>query len=349
MKKIYLSLIAGVFAAIVSSCGGQTSNGVELTGAGATFPLPFYTMSFDSYGTTGKNTVSYGGIGSGGGVRNLKDGIVDFAGSDAFLSDKEMSEMKPVVHIPTCMGAVVLAYNLPEISALNLSGDVIADIFAGKITKWNDERLQKLNPDTKLPEKDIIPAYRSDGSGTTFVFTDYLSKVSEDWKNNFGCGKTVDFKVGQAAKGNPGVAGIIRQTPYSIGYIGSEYAFAQKIPYASVMNVRGELVTPSTESISAAAAGEIPQDTRCSITNADAAGAYPISCFTWLIIYKEQNYSDRSIEQAKATLYMLQYMLSADVQKTTETVHYAPLPQSAIEKSLQNLKEVTFDGQAILK
>ena len=316
MKKIYLSLIAGVFAAIVSSCGGQNSNGVELTGAGATFPLPFY---------------------------------VDFAGSDAFLSDKELSEMKPVVHIPTCMGAVVLAYNLPEISALNLSGDVIADIFAGKITKWNDERLQKLNPDTKLPEKDIIPAYRSDGSGTTFVFTDYLSKVSEDWKNNFGCGKTVDFKVGQAAKGNPGVAGIIRQTPYSIGYIGSEYAFAQKIPYASVMNVRGELVTPSTESISAAAAGEIPQDTRCSITNADAAGAYPISCFTWLIIYKEQNYSDRTIEQAKATLDMLQYMLSADVQKTTETVHYAPLPQSAIDKSLQNLKEVTFDGQAILK
>ena len=340
MKKIYLSLIAGVFAAIVSSCGGQKSNGVELTGAGATFPLPFYTMSFDSYGTTGNNKVSYGGIGSGGGVRNLKDGIVDFAGSDAFLSDKEMSEMKPVVHIPTCMGAVVLAYNLPEVTALNLSGDVIADIFAGKITKWNDERLQKLNPDTKLPEKDIIPAYRSDGSGTTFVFTDYLSKVSEDWKNNFGSGKTVDFKVG---------AGIIRQTPYSIGYIGSEYAFAQKIPYASVMNVRGELVTPSTESISAAAAGEIPQDTRCSITNADAAGAYPISCFTWLIIYKEQNYSDRTIEQAKATLDMLQYMLSADVQKTTETVHYAPLPQSAIEKSLQNLKEVTFDGQAILK
>ena len=351
MKKIYLSLIAGVFAAIVSSCGGQKSNGTELTGAGATltFPLPFYTMSFDSYGTTGNNKVSYGGIGSGGGVRNLKDGIVDFAGSDAFLSDKEMSEMKPVVHIPTCMGAVVLAYNLPEVTALNLSGDVIADIFAGKITKWNDERLQKLNPDAKLPEKDIIPAYRSDGSGTTFVFTDYLSKVSEDWKNNYGCGKTVDFKVGQAAKGNPGVAGIIRQTPYSIGYIGSEYAFAQKIPYASVMNVRGELVTPSTESISAAAAGDIPQDTRCSITNADATGAYPISCFTWLIIYKEQNYSDRSIEQAKATLDMLQYMLSADVQKTTETVHYAPLPQSAIEKSLQNLKEVTFDGQAILK
>lgn len=257
MKKIYLPLIAGMMAVAFTSCGGQKSgnnNGgresVELTGAGATFPLPFYTMSFDAYGEQSGDKVSYGGIGSGGGVRNLKDGIVDFAGSDAFLSDKEMAEMKPVVHIPTCMGAVVLAYNLPDVVALNLSGDVIADIYSGKITDWNDERLQKLNPDVKLPAKKIIPAYRSDGSGTTFVFTDYLSKVSEDWKNNFGAGKTVDFKVGQAAKGNPGVAGIIRQTPYSIGYIGSEYAFAQKIPYASVVNTRGELVTPSTASIS---------------------------------------------------------------------------------------------------
>jgi phosphate transport system substrate-binding protein len=294
------------------------------------------------------NKVSYGGIGSGGGVRNLKDGIVDFAGSDAFLSDKEMSEMEPVVHIPTCMGAVVLAYNLPDVVKLNLSGDVIADIYAGKITDWNDARLQELNPDVKLPAKKIILAYRSDGSGTTFVFTDYLSKVSESWKNTFGSGKTVDFPVGQAAKGNPGVAGIIAQTPYSLGYIGSEYAFAQKIPYAAVKNQRGELITPSTESISAAA-GDIPQDTRCSITNADAAGAYPISCFTWLLIYKEQNYSDRSEAQAKATLDLMQYMLSDSVQQTTATVHYAPLPKKAVEQSLANLKTVTYQGQPILK
>lgn len=281
MKKNYLSLVAGIMALAVTACGGQKSSteSVELTGAGATFPLPFYNMSFEGYSATHNNTVSYGGIGSGGGVRNLKDGIVDFAGSDAFLSDKEMSEMDPVVHIPTCMGAVVLAYNLPDVVKLNLSGDVIADIYAGKITDWNDARLQELNPDVKLPAKKIILAYRSDGSGTTFVFTDYLSKVSENWKNTYGSGKTVDFPVGQAAKGNPGVAGIIAQTPYSLGYIGSEYAFAQKIPYAAVKNQRGELITPSTESISAAA-GDIPQDTRCSITNADAAGAYPISCFT---------------------------------------------------------------------
>ena len=200
----------------------------------------------------------------------------------------------------------------------------------------------------QLPAKKIILAYRSDGSGTTFIFTDYLSKVSENWKNTYGAGKTVDFPVGQAAKGNPGVAGIIAQTPYSLGYIGSEYAFAQKIPYASVYNKRGELVVPSTESISAAA-GDIPQDTRCSITDADAAGAYPISCFTWLLIYKEQHYADRSMEQAKATLDLMQYMLSDSVQQTTATVHYAPLPKKAIEQSLQNLKAVTYDGQPILK
>ena len=190
--------------------------------------------------------------------------------------------------------------------------------------------------------------FRSDGSGTTFVFTDYLSKVSENWKTTYGSGKSVNFPAGQAAKGNPGVAGIIGNTQYSIGYIGSEYAFAQKIAYANVKNQRGELITPSTESISAAA-GDIPQDTRCSITNADAEGAYPISCFTWLIIYQEQNYSDRSKAQAEATLDMLQYMLNDSVQQTTAKVHYAPLPKKAVEQSLQNLKTVTYDGQALLK
>lgn len=350
MKKYYYPLVAGLMAMAVCACGGQKSSGesVELTGAGATFPLPFYNMTFEGYSATHADRVSYGGIGSGGGVRNLKDGIVDFAGSDAFLSDKEMTEMPAVVHIPTCMGAVVLAYNLPDVVKLNLSGEGIADIYAGKITDWNDARLQELNPDVKLPAKKIILAFRSDGSGTTFVFTDYLSKVSENWKNTYGAGKTVDFPVGQAAKGNPGVAGIIAQTPYSLGYIGSEYAFAQKIPCASVINAQGEAVLPDTKSISAAA-GEIPQDTRCSITNADAPGAYPISCFTWLLIYKEQDYSSRSEAQAKATLELMKYILSDSIQQTTEAVHYAPLPKKAVELSLNNLKEVTYKGQPVLK
>ena len=257
--------------------------------------------------------------------------------------------MNPVIHIPTCMGAVVLAYNLDGVNELKLSGEVIADIFAGEIKMWNDARLTALNPGINLPAEAIIPVFRSDGSGTTFVFTDYLTKVSPMWANKYGAGKSVNFPSGQAAKGNPGVAGVIKQTKNSIGYVGSEYAFAQKIAYAQIQNQRGEFVEPSSESISAAASGEIPADTRCSITNANAAGAYPISTFTWMIIYKEQNYSDRSKDQAIATLDLLKYILSDEAQHITSEVHYAPLPAKAKELSLSNLKSVTFDGETILK
>ena len=309
MKKIFKSAMTMVAALVMVSCGGNATNGSreaqELSGAGATFPLPFYNVVFEKFAEVNGDVVAYGGIGSGGGVRNLRDKIVDFAGSDAFLSDKEKAEMAPVVHIPTCMGAVVLAYNLDGVKDLKLSGEIIADIFAGNIKMWNDERLAALNPDVKLPAEAIIPVFRSDGSGTTFVFTDYLTKVSPMWREKFGAGKSVNFPSGQAAKGNPGVAGVIKQTKNSIGYVGSEYAFAQKILFARIQNARGEFVLPSSATISAAASGVIPADTRCSITNADAAGAYPISTFTWMIIYKEQNYSDRSKAQAAATLDLL--------------------------------------------
>ena len=353
MKKIFSSVMTLILAIVAVSCGGNaTSEGrkaQELSGAGATFPLPFYNVVFEQFGQVNGDQVAYGGIGSGGGVRNLRDKIVDFAGSDAFLTDKEMAEMAPVVHVPTCMGAVVVAYNLDGVKELKLSGEIIADIFAGEIKMWNDERLAALNPDVKLPAESIIPVYRSDGSGTTFVFTDYLTKVSPMWASKFGAGKSVNFPLGQAAKGNPGVAGVIKQTKNTIGYVGSEYAFAQKIPYASVENQRGEFVIPSSATISAAAAGEIPADTRCSITNSDAAGAYPISTFTWMIIYKEQNYSDRTKEQALATLDLLKYILSDEAQSITSEVHYAPLPAKAKELSITNLKSITYDGVAVLQ
>ena len=353
MKKISKSVMALVAAFAMVSCGGKATNGSreaqELSGAGATFPLPFYNVVFENFAQVNGDVVAYGGIGSGGGVRNLRDKIVDFAGSDAFLSDKEMAAMAPVVHIPTCMGAVVVAYNLDGVKELKLSGEIIADIFAGNIKMWNDERLAALNPDVTLPAETIIPVFRSDGSGTTFVFTDYLTKVSPMWKEKFGAGKSVNFPSGQAAKGNPGVAGVIKQTKNSIGYVGSEYAFAQKIPYALIQNARGEFVLPSSATISAAASGAIPADTRCSITNADAVGAYPISTFTWMIIYKEQNYSDRSKEQAMATLDLLKYILSDEAQHITSEVHYAPLPSKAKELSITNLKTVTYDGVAILQ
>ena len=353
MKKIFKSAMTMVAALAFVSCGGNATNGSreaqELSGAGATFPLPFYNVVFEKFAEVNGDVVAYGGIGSGGGVRNLRDKIVDFAGSDAFLSDKEMAEMAPVVHIPTCMGAVVLAYNLDGVKELKLSGEIIADIFAGNIKMWNDERLAALNPDVKLPNESIIPVFRSDGSGTTFVFTDYLTKVSPMWKEKFGAGKSVNFPSGQAAKGNPGVAGVIKQTKNSIGYVGSEYAFAQKIPFARIQNARGEFVLPSSATISAAASGVIPADTRCSITNADAAGAYPISTFTWMIIYKEQNYSDRSKEQAMATLDLAQFIISDLAQHITSEVHYAPLPAKAKELSMTNLKTVTYDGVSILQ
>ena len=353
MKKIINTVMTLALVLAFVACGSKENNGgrapQELSGAGATFPLPFYNVVFERFGQVNGDQVAYGGIGSGGGVRNLRDKIVDFAGSDAFLSDKEMAEMPPVVHVPTCMGAVVLAYNLDGVGELCLTGELIADIFAGKINKWNDERLVQFNPGVALPDADIIPVFRSDGSGTTFVFTDYLTKVSPMWASKYGAGKSVDFPAGQAAKGNPGVAGVIKQTKNSIGYVGSEYAFAQKIPYACVENQKGEFVMPSSASISAAASGEIPADTRCSITNSDAAGAYPISTFTWMIIYKEQNYSDRSKEQAMATLDLLKYILSGEAQNITSEVHYAPLPAKAKELSMTNLKTVTFDGVAILQ
>lgn len=353
MKKIsqILTLMLVVIVTL-ASCGGN-NNGQRkpqsLSGAGATFPLPFYNAVFEQYSSTSGDEVAYGGIGSGGGVRNLKDKIVDFAGSDAFLSDKEMNGMDAVVHVPTCMGAVVLAYNLDGISQLNLTGELIVDIFAGDITMWNDARIAAINPDVKLPAEKIVPVFRSDGSGTTFVFTDYLTKVSEKWASKYGCGKSVNFPVGQAAKGNPGVAGVINQTKNSIGYVGSEYAFAQKISYATIQNVNEEFVVPTAESISTAAAGQIPSDTRTSITNSDAKGAYPISTFTWILLYKEQNYSGRSLEQATATLDLIKYILSDDAQKMTSMVHYAPLPAKAVELSLSNLKTITYDNEPIIK
>ena len=353
MKKIFQSIMTLTLVIAMASCGGNATNGdrkaQELSGAGATFPLPFYNVVFEEFSTVKGDVVAYGGIGSGGGVRNLRDKIVDFAGSDAFLTDKEMADMAPVVHVPTCMGAVVVAYNLDGVNELKLTGEVVADIFAGEIKMWNDERLTALNPDVTLPAEAIIPVFRSDGSGTTFVFTDYLTKISPMWKEKFGAGKSVNFPSGQAAKGNPGVAGVISQTKNSIGYVGSEYAFAQKIPYARIQNSRGEFVLPSAVTISAAASGVIPADTRCSITNADAAGAYPISTFTWMIIYKEQNYSDRSKEQAEATLDLLKYILSDEAQGITSVVHYAPLPAKAKELSMTNLKTVTYDGVAIFQ
>ena len=318
-----------MLAVIFSSNATNDVNGpakkVSISGAGATFPLPFYNLAFKTYQDKTGNSITYGGIGSGGGIRSLKDKIVDFGGSDAYLSDKEMSEMPATVV------------------------DIVADIYLGKITKWNDSRIAAINPGVNLPDKAMSPVYRSDGSGTTFVFSDYMTKVSPEWAEKIGTGKSLKWPVGMAAKGNPGVAGVISQTEGSIGYVGSEYAFAMKIQFAQMRNAAGNFITPNTESISAAAKGDMPADTRTMITNSAAPDAYPISCFTWIILYKEQAYADRNQAQAEETLKLLNWMLDAEAQALTTKVNYSPLPEKAVKNAKALLKSVTYNGQPVLK
>lgn len=349
MKNLLLTsmlMLGVIFSSNATLNGSVSAKKVSLSGAGATFPLPFYNLAFKTYQEKTGNTITYGGIGSGGGIRSLKDKVVDFGGSDAYLSDKEMGEMPAtVIHIPTCMGAVVLAYNLPEVKDLKLTGELIADIYLGKITQWNDSRIAAINPGVNLPNKEMNPVYRSDGSGTTFVFSDYLSKVSPEWKEKVGTDKSLKWPVGMAAKGNPGVAGIISQTPGAIGYVGSEYAFALKIQFAQLKNTAGNFITPTTESISAAAKGDMPADTRTMITNSAAPEAYPISCFTWIILYKEQAYNNRSQQQAEETVKLLEWMLDTEAQSLTTKVNYSPLPQKAVENAKALLKSVTYNGK----
>lgn len=354
MKKIICSvalvaaLVWGVRSYFAGDGSAEGPAAEELSGAGATFPLPFYNAVFDSFRSEHRHLVAYGGIGSGGGIRNLKDFTVDFAGSDAFLSDEELGQMPAeVIHIPTCMGAIVVAFNLQGVDRLRLTGGLLARIFAGEVTSWDDPQIRELNPDVALPAERIIPVYRSDGSGSTYVFTDYLCRASSEWKKDYGCDKTVGFPVGIAAKGNPGVAGVIAQTRNSIGYVGSEYAFAQKIACADIRNARGEFVTPDTASISAAARTDIPHDTRTSLTDSPAEGAYPISCFTWMIVYKEQAYAGRSRAHAEALGGLLDYILSDSAQSVTGQVHYAPLPAPVVELSRRNLRTMTFEGKPL--
>jgi phosphate transport system substrate-binding protein len=328
----------------------DSSKKVTLTAAGATFPMPYYNMVFKTYTKEKGTLLTYGGIGSGGGIRSLSDKVVDFGATDAFLDDKKLGEMPAeVVHIPTVLGAVVIAYNLPEVGDLKLSNELLEKIFMGKVVKWNDPLIKENNPGLNLPDQDIHVIHRSDGSGTTFIFSDYMSKISSQWADQVGRGKALQWPVGMGAKGNPGVAGTIKQTEGAIGYIGSEYAFAQKIQTALVENSSGNYIQPSIESVSAAAKGEIPADTRIMLTNSDDPDSYPISGFTWIILYKDQSYNGRSKSQALGTVTFLDWLISDDAQGMAEKVHYAPLPQDAAIKAKAILRSITYDGAALLQ
>lgn len=343
MKKLLFVAIAAVIA--LTGCNNSSQ---KLSGAGATFPAPFYNLVFKKYTETSGSDVTYGAVGSGGGIRSLKDKTVDFGATDVFLSDSELKDMgADVLHIPTALGAVVLSYNLPEVKGLKLNAAIISDIYRGKITNWNDEKIKALNPDITFPNKAITPVYRSDGSGTTSVFSDYMAKTDSAWNTEIGTGKSLDFKFGVAAKGNPGVAGVIAETAGSIGYIGSEYALALNIPSALLQNSAGNFIEANDKSISASAETNIPDDTRLAITNSDNPEAYPISTFTWLIIYKEQGYNGRTVEQAKALASLLKYITGKEGQEFAVKTHYAPLSATTLEKTNAIINSITFNGQAI--
>lgn len=345
MKKVlFFSFIT---ALILTSCGNNSS---KLSGAGATFPAPFYNIVFKDYAKQSGVDVTYGAIGSGGGIRSLKDKTADFGATDVFLSDDELKEFgADIVHVPTALGAVVLSYNLDGIKDLKLTPAVISGIYRGEITKWNDIKIKEINPASNLPDKAITPIYRSDGSGTTFVFSDYMSKADAVWKEKIGTGKSLNFPAGIAAKGNPGVAGIIAETDGSVGYIGSEYALALGIASAQVQNSAGNFMVANDKSISAAADVEMPDDTRLMITNSSNPEAYPISTFTWIIVYKEQSYNKRTFEQAQNLVNLLDYITDKEGQDIAVRTHYAPLSGVALEKTKTAIQSITFDGQAILR
>ena len=321
----------------------------ELIGAGATFPYPLYSKMFDVYNKGYGVEVNYQAIGSGGGIRQLINKTVDFGGSDAIVSDQDMKEAAaPILHIPTSAGAVVVTYNLTGDPELKFTPDMIADIFLGKIRKWNDPRISALNPGMKLPDMAVTVVHRSDGSGTTFIFSDYVSKVSSEWKEKVGKGTSLNWPAGLGGKGNPGVAGLVKQTPGSIGYVELIYALQNKMPYGTVKNKNGRFVTPTIASTSLAADTNLPDDMRVSLTDTDASGGYPISGFTWILVYKEQNYADRSEEKAKELVKLLWWM-THEGQKHAEPLHYALLSKKAVEKAEKLIKSISYKEKPLMK
>ena len=335
------TLIA-VLALATLACGGDRPAGdttraasaggsADLTGAGATFPYPLYSKWFSDYARETGVRINYQSIGSGGGIRQISEGTVDFGASDAPMTDQELSGAKGgrLLHFPSILGAVVVTYNLPEVTQpLKLTGDAIARIYLGEITKWNHADLAALNPGVTLPNRDILPAYRSDGSGTTYVFTDYLAAVSPRWAQGPGRGKQVNFPVGLGGKGNEGVAGLVKQTPGTIGYVELAYARQNDLAAAEVRNQAGRFVPPSASTITNAAAGAVERlqggtDYRISIVNAPGEGAYPISSFTWLLVYEAQ---PDSVKGAKLRDFLR--WAYDEGQRSAEGLGYAPLPAS---------------------
>ncbi|HEX7336191.1 MAG TPA: phosphate ABC transporter substrate-binding protein PstS [Gemmatimonadales bacterium] len=332
---VLLSLACGGSDRPASGGAGDRapSSGATLTGAGATFPNPIYTKWFDAYHKETGVRINYQSIGSGGGIRQFVEGTVDFGATDAPMTDEQMAAVKGNVHhVPTVLGAVVATYNLPQLgaTALRFDGPTLADIFLGRITQWNDHRIQALNPGASLPAQDIIVVHRSDGSGTTFIFTDYLSRVSPEWQGKVGKATSVEWPTGLGGKGNEGVTQQVKQIEGAMGYVELIYAISNRLPFAHIKNSAGGFVEPSLKSVSAAAEGATlgpDTDFRVSITSPGGKDSYPISSFTWLLIH--QNPPDAA--KGKLIGDFIAWMLQPAAQRMAADLHYAPLPAPLIE------------------
>jgi len=343
MNKSFLKFFITFFITMFITKINFAARLILINGAGATFPYPIYSKWFYEYAKIdGTVNFNYQSIGSGGGIRQIIAQTVDFGATDGPMTDKQLKQAPgEILHIPMVAGAAVVAYNLEGLNKnLNFSPDVLADIFLGKISKWNDKRIVKDNPGINLPDKKIIVVHRSDGSGTTYIFVDYLCEISQKWKNTVGKDTSVNWPIGLGAKGNEGVAGLIKQTPNSIGYVELTYAIKNNIFYGAVKNKAGKFIIPNLESITAAIASktnDIPSDFRVSLVNPDGPDAYPIAGLTWILVYKKQ------IDKIKGEkiVKFLNWAIT-DGQKYAEDLLYAPLPTNLVSLIQKKIKEISY-------
>src|SRR5262249_6054388 len=336
MMKLHRAKLLGL--AIALGLSANASAQMMINGAGATFPYPIYSKWFDEYAKVDPSVrFNYQSIGSGGGQKQIMAQTVDFGASDGHMTDDNLSKAPgKILHIPTVAGAVVMVSNLPGNPSLKLDGDTIAGIFLGQVKKWNDPKLTALNPGAKLPDQDIVVVHRSDGSGTTFIFTDYLSKISPEWKQKVGNNTSVNWPAGIGGKGNEGVSGQVKQTPGAIGYVELIYAIQNKMSYAEIKNSAGEFVKPTLESVTAAlGTAEIPDDFRFSMTNAPGKDAYPIAGATWLLVYQQQ----KDANKGKKLVEFLKWALTKGEAMATG-LDYAPLPESVQERVLKRIDDI---------
>jgi phosphate transport system substrate-binding protein len=356
MKKFLGSLKQNITAAallIIGAVGIHTKVSAQddktILGAGSSFINPLFSKIFADYNQKTGIQVNYQSIGSGGGILQLTNKTVDFGASDGPLNDEQTAKIGvPALHIPQASGAVVITYNLPgDNNNISLTPDIIANIFLGNIKMWNDAKITSINKGVNIPALPILVVHRSDGSGTTNIFTNYLSKVSPDWKTKVGSGGSVNWPAGLGGKGSEGVAGLVKQTPGGIGYVELIYALQNKLDYAKIQNKKGKFIMPSIASVTAAGNVKLPDDAKIFITDTDAADGYPIAGFTWVLIYKEQNYNGRSSTKAKELLKLLWWNIH-DGQKFCEPLNYSPLSKEAMKVAEKILKSATYDGKAIL-